>query len=124
MKFRKCFAFLLSATLVWAGLPGVTSAAVISTSEAFQIDQAADRLIAVQAELARPEVQQAMVSMGVDPVEAQLRVAALSDDELAQLQGQLADLPAGGEILALLGAVFVVLLVLEFIGVINIFNKT
>ncbi|MEM6580977.1 MAG: PA2779 family protein [Pseudomonadota bacterium] len=123
MKFRKSLALLLSTTLVWAGLTGVASAAVVSTTDAFQIDQTAERLVAVRAELARPEVQQAMVAMGVDPAEAQLRVAALSDAELAELQGQLGDLPAGGEILALLGAVFVVLLVLEFIGVINVFNK-
>lgn len=124
MKFRKSLALLLSTSLIWAGFTGVAGAAIVSTTDALQIEQAADRLAAVQAELARPELQEAMVAMGVDPVEAQLRVAALSDAELAELQGQLGDLPAGGEILALLGAVFVVLLVLEYIGVINVFNKT
>ena len=47
----------------------------------------------------------------------------LGEQELAQLQGQLEQLPAGGSLLALIGAVFVVLLILEVTGVINIFNK-
>ena len=80
-------------------------------------------LASVQARLAREDVQQAMVQLGVDPVEASLRVAALDQQELLQLQGQLEQLPAGGSLLALIGAVFVVLLILEVTGVINIFNK-
>jgi hypothetical protein len=73
--------------------------------------------------MARHDVQQAMIQLGVDPVEADLRVAALSGPELAQLQGQLEQLPAGGSLLGLIGAVFVILLILEVTGVIDIFKK-
>jgi len=55
-------------------------------------------------------------------LQAQARVASLSDLELAQLDGQLDSLPAGGS-LALVGAVFVVLMILEFTGVIDIFKR-
>ena len=123
MKFRKCLAVLLSSALCWAGFAGAVNAAVVSTGDAFAIERAIDPLASVQAGLARSEVQQAMVSLGVDPLEAQLRVAALGDAELAELQGRLDELPAGG-ILALIGAVFVVLLILEYTGVIDIFKKT
>jgi len=41
---------------------------------------------------------------------------------LAELNSQLDSLPAGG-VLALIGAVFVVLLILELTGVINVFSK-
>jgi hypothetical protein len=62
--------------------------------------------------------------MGVQPEQAQLRVASLSDSELARLQSGLDNLPAGGDsILAVLGILFVVLLVLELTGIINIFHK-
>ena len=39
------------------------------------------------------------------------------------VDGALRSAPAGGDILALIGAVFVVLLVLELTGVIDIFKK-
>ncbi|MCB1698490.1 MAG: PA2779 family protein [Pseudomonadales bacterium] len=122
MNYRKFIAFFLSATLAWAGLTASAAAAVVGTSEALALERPGVQLAAVQAGLARSEVQQAMVQLGVDPVEAQLRVAALGERELAQLQGRLDQLPAGG-IFALIGAVFVVLLILELTGVIDIFKK-
>ena len=63
-----------------------------------------------------------MVDMGVDPLQAQLRVASLNPQELAQLQGHLDTLPAGG-ILAVIGVVFIVLLILELTGAVDIFKK-
>ena len=123
MKSTRLVAFAMSGMLVWAGLCSSASAAVIGTHEALSMAQHEQRLEAVQAQLARADVQQAMIQLGVDPVEAGLRVAALGEQELLQLQGQLEQLPAGGDILGLIGAVFVVLLILEVTGVINIFNK-
>jgi len=123
MKINRFIALALSTLLIWAGLSTAASAAIIGTQDALAMEQREARLAVVQAQLAREDVQQAMIQLGVDPVEASLRVAALGERELAQLQGQLEQLPAGGSILALIGAVFVVLLILEVTGVINIFNK-
>jgi hypothetical protein len=122
MKFRKGVAIVLCTALAWAGFAGSAGAAIVSTGEAQMLDAHQGRVVAVQAALARDNVQQAMVALGVDPVAAQQRVASLSAQELTQLEGQLETLPAGG-ILGLIGAVFVVLLVLELTGVIDIFKK-
>ena len=123
MKHSKAIAIVLSTALAWAGFATSTSAAVVSTADAFAMEQSQDRVARVQAALARSDVQQAMISLGVDPAEARLRVAALSDGELARIEGRLNELPAGGSILGLIGAVFVVLLILEITGVIDIFKK-
>jgi len=123
MKYSKVIAIVLSSALAWAGFTTTAAAAVVSTGDALAMERPTDRLAAVQAGLARSDVQQAMIALGVDPVEAELRVAALDERELVQLQGHLDELPAGG-ILALIGAVFVVLLILEYTGVIDIFKKT
>ena len=77
----------------------------------------------VQAFLAREEVREQMVALGVNPDDASGRVAALTDQELSLLQYHINDLPAGSSALALLGAVFLVLIVLELVGVTNIFSK-
>jgi hypothetical protein len=120
--YRKSVVIFLSAALIWSGLVGSATAAVVGTAEAAELQSQQERLGSVQATLARADVRQAMVEMGVDPVQAQLRVAALNAQELAQLQGRIDAVPAGG-ILGLIGAVFVVLLILEVTGVIDIFKK-
>ena len=95
MKHSKIIAIVLSTALAWAGFTTTVSAAVVTTTDALAMGQSS-QLLAVQAGMARSEVQQALISLGVDPLEAQMRVAALGEQELAELQGQLDDLPAGG----------------------------
>ena len=51
------------------------------------------------------------------------RVAALSDQELVTLAQHFDELPAGGSALGVIGVVFIVLLILELVGAINIFNR-
>jgi len=74
--------------------------------------------------LARSEVRQELERLGVDPDNASARVAALNDQELVFLAENLEELPAGGDLLAVVGIVFIVLLILELVGVIDIFKKT
>jgi hypothetical protein len=77
----------------------------------------------IDAVLARDEVRSALEHYGVDSAAAEERVAALTDQELRQLADDLEDLPAGGDLLAVVGIVFLVLLILELVGVIDIFKK-
>ena len=109
--------------LVFSSFAPIAQAGVISTQQALSAEVRAAKETQIRASLARDDVRQAMQRMGVDPADAQLRVAALSDAELQQLKGQLDQLPAGGGALAVIGVVFVVLLILELVGVTNIFNR-
>lgn len=121
---RQITSLILAASLLFAGYTGPVAAAVVGTQQAMNIEQRQNSIDHVQAQLQRADVQQAMVDMGVDPDQALLRVSSLSDQELAQLNQQIDTLPAGGDsVLAIIGIVFVVLLILELTGVINIFNK-
>jgi hypothetical protein len=47
----------------------------------------------------------------------------MSDAELETLSKRMQETPAGGGALVVIGAVFVVLMILEFVGVIDIFKK-
>lgn len=123
--FRKIIALTMVATLIWAGYSLPASAAVISTQQVMAIETRDAQISELQAKLAQDDVRQALVELGVDPQQAHARVASLSELELAQLGGQLDSLPAGGNgALALVGAVFVVLMILEFTGVIDIFKRS
>jgi hypothetical protein len=120
---RKTFALILCTTLVFAGISTRVSAAVITTRDAVALEARQLQIAGIGARLAQDDVRAAMVELGVDPQQAQLRVAALSDRELAELDARLDSLPAGEGALALIGAVFLVLIILELTGVIDIFKK-
>lgn len=48
--------------------------------------------------LEREDVQQQLIEMGVDPADALERVAKMTDQEVAELNGKIAQLPAGAGI--------------------------
>lgn len=118
----KIVAFVLSVALVFAGTTSIASATLISTQQAVAVDARAQQEAQVREALAREDVSRMMVEMGVDPADVDSRVASLSDAELAELHGQVEQLPAGG-VLAVLGVVLIVLIVLEVTGAIDIFKR-
>jgi len=120
--YRKALIWILATALIWSGAVTSAAAAVVGTAPALAMESRQQRLAAAEAALARADVQAAMVRLGVDPAEARSRVASLDDAELVQLTDRLETLPAGG-LLELIGAVFVILLILELTGVIDIFKK-
>lgn len=123
MSLRKSAALLLSFSLLFSTTSMQVHAAVVGTQEAVAHDGREGRLASTQARLARDDVRQAMIRLGVDPAQASERIAALSDAELLQLDAHLDSLPAGGSVLGLLGAVFIVLIVLDFVGATDVFKR-
>ncbi|HEY7752507.1 MAG TPA: PA2779 family protein [Steroidobacteraceae bacterium] len=122
-RFRRACVALLSVSLVSVGLQTPAAAGMVGTAEAVAAAQAADPLAAVRGALARDDVRGRMMALGVDPAEVDGRVAALTDAEIAALADGLERAPAGGDALAVIGVVFLVLMILEFTGVIDIFKK-
>lgn len=81
-------------------------------------------LARVMSVLDREDVREQLEALGVDPAEARDRAAALSDRELRQMAVQFDEMPAGGDgLLAVLGIVFVVLIVLDLLGVTHVFTR-
>ncbi len=101
----------------------VANAGVIGTQTMLERDAHQARVAHVQQLLSDASVEEQMIALGVDPADAKQRVASLTDAELNQIKGHLETLPAGGSVLVIIGAVFLVLLILELVGVINIFNR-
>lgn len=75
--------------------------------------------------LEREEVQTQLAARGVDPAQVKARVAAMTDDEVAQLAGQLETLPAGAaDVLGVILAVFIILLITDILGFTKVFPFT
>ena len=103
--------------------PSVAQAGLVGTLQAVESHTRAQDLATVNAALARDEVRAKFVELGVNPATVDARVAALTDSELRTLVERMDGMPAGGDFLAIVGLVFVVLMILEFVGVIDIFKK-
>lgn len=116
-------AVLVAANLLSLGFVQSAGAGVIGTEAALQMEERAERIERIHSVLARDNVQEQLVRFGVDPADAERRVAQLSDGELLELEQRMNDLPAGAGALEVLGIVLLVLLVLELVGVTDVFKS-
>lgn len=121
--FKRSVATMVCLAVLNLGSPLVAQAGVIGTLQAVESQQRAANLATVNSALLRADVRSQFEAMGVDPAQVDARVTALTDSELASLARQVQDLPAGSDALAIVGIVFLVLLILEAVGVIDIFKK-
>ena len=120
---RNTLVAVLAASTVAGSVQTAAYAGVISTQQYLTtVDREATRA-RIDAVLAREEVRSRLEQYGVDPLAADARIAALTDQELELLATELESLPAGGDLLAIVGITFIVLLILELTGVIDIFSK-
>ena len=123
----KTIAIILAANLATLGLVPSAGAGVISTETAIEMQQMQERAARIErinSILARDSVQSQMIRLGVQPDVAAARIASLSDGELRQLEARMDELPAGADsALTVLGIVLLVLLVLELVGVTDVFKS-
>jgi hypothetical protein len=120
--FRRMLASILCVAVLNLSSPLVAQAGVIGTLQAVEAQQRAAALATVSSALARDQVRAQLGAMGVDAAQVESRLAAMTDPELRQLAGQIESLPAGADALAVIGIVFLVLLILELVGVIDVFK--
>jgi len=129
--FRR-IAAALAFTFALINVPmGAASAGMVQTDRIIEQSanlEAAEARESVSAFLARDEVVQELQGLGVDPAEAQARVAALSDAEAIDLANTIEEAPAGqGALGAIIGAgvfIFVVLLITDLLGFTSVFDFT
>ncbi|MEQ8484978.1 MAG: PA2779 family protein [Pseudomonadales bacterium] len=122
LGMQKALLQALVISLVAAAPLAPVHAVIVGTDAALAMSERADVLDRVNAALMRDDVQAQLEALGVDPAEALERVQSLTAAELAQLDTKLQELPAGGSVIGVLGALLVVLIVLELLGVTNVFT--
>lgn len=118
----RTIALMMMVNLVTLGFVQSAGAGVIGTEAAMLSQERAQRIERIHSVLSRDNVQQQLEQLGVDAEAAMARVASLSDAELLALDERMNELPAGAGALEVLGIVLLVLLVLELVGVTDIFK--
>lgn len=118
---KRLMVLIMSFSLLGISLPSVSFAGIIGTQTLIENQQSNDSQARVEEFIARDNVREQIIALGVDPAEVQDRLSALTADELRLLEQEIDNLPAGG-ILVIIGIVFVVLIILDLTGVVDIFK--
>lgn len=114
---------VLVLSLLSVGSPRVVQAEILGTLAGLESSQREADLVRVSRALATAEARQQLQALGVEQVQVEARLARLTDSELRTLADRMDQAPAGAGILEVVGIVFVVLLILEAVGVIDVFKK-
>lgn len=114
-----CLALLFA--LVQCLMVPMAHGAMIGTDEVLQEESRGEQKARILGALDREQAASALERFGVAPDRVEERLDRLSDRELAQLANQADELPAGEGALGVLVFVLVLLIVLDLLGVTNIF---
>lgn len=121
IRTKEVMVGVLATAMLMSSLP--SHASMVGTEQMLVAESEQASLQKVDAFLASEQVASQLQAWGVAPDEVALRVAALSESELEQLTQTIESNPAGGDGLVIVGIVFVVLLILELVGVTNLFTS-
>ncbi len=124
---RSTIVYLIAAAMLTVSMPiGSAKAGMISTERVIDLasaDQARERVMDF---LGRDDIRRQMEAMGVDTSEAAARIESLSDAEVAQIAGQIDQLPAGqdaaGAIIGGALAILFVLLITDILGWTDVYS--
>ena len=125
-KILKPMGLTLAIFMLWLSGPCQSAlAAMIKTESVIDSDRVHDARDYLNTFMARDDVKTALVSRGIDPLEAQNRIDSLTDEEAIWVADQLDQMPAGGSffttLLIVVFLIFVILLVTDITGYTDIF---
>ncbi len=100
-------------------------AAIIDTESIIDLDRGQRARDYLNNLLAREDIQAALVSQGIDPQKAKVRIDSLSDAEVNDIVNKLNQLPAGGgaieTLIVIVFLAFLILLITDITGYTDVF---
>ena len=116
-----CLATQMALAMQWST---VAQAEMLSTEAAIAKYSAHANRDFLLGEVRKQEIRDEIIALGVDPAEAEARLAVLSDEEIASIITQMEEDSAGAGIIGTLFTVFVILLVTDFLCMTKVFKFT
>jgi len=101
------------------------SAAMIGTEKLLQAEPHQCPRAYLRQLLAREEVKNALVIRGIDPLEAELRIQSLTDEEIRRIAARIDELAAGSGVeifsLIVIGVIVATVLLFKLTNITNVF---
>ncbi len=117
--------FMAAVTLLIAVPYQPLLAAMVPTDATIYDNKAEEARDHLKSLISRNDIRKSLLSQGIDPDEAKIRVESLSDSEAIAVADQIEQLPAGGGAIGvIIGAaliVFLVLLATDILGYTDVF---
>ena len=110
-------------TLTLSVIKPFAYAGMINIETALTTEKRSQILDRTHRVLLEDNVSKTLIDFGVDTNDVVQRIAGLTDDELVMLSGKIDQAPVGAGGLEVIGIVFIVLLILELVGVTDVFKK-
>ena len=105
---------------VWMAIPVSSSLAALVSTETFRAELDPEHLRAhLKHLLAREDVRVALLQHGIAPAEVEARITALTDGEVSENYGRMAELPPGGQAAAYIPIWLVILILIGYILVLT-----
>ena len=119
--FVKPIVIALIAGLFCLGFPQGSMAGMIGTDSLIAAQERQGQIDRINDVLAKDNVRHQLIRFGVNPADAEARVASLSNSELLNLEISLNGLDkAGAGLVEVFGIVFIAILILELLNVTNL----
>ena len=123
MHLAKRVVFQLVAVAVLStGFAQFSVAGFVSSSQVINAEIRDQRISRIQTLVASADVTDKLRQYGVAPEMVAERMQNLTDAELVMLESTIDEQVAGGDAVAVIGVVFIVLMILELVGVTDIFK--
>jgi len=120
---RKAVFHLVSVALLLLGFAQFSVAGVVSSGDVVHAQMRGERIAKIEALLAEAEVAEQLTELGVSTELVLSRVQNMTDAELLDLANGIDEQIAGADIVGTVGVVFIVLIILELVGVTDIFKS-
>ena len=119
-SIQKYISVVLSVTLMSMSFTSAR-AAMISNDVVINRVQHSNAQAELLQTINRSDVKQQLLNMGVNPENIESRINLMTHEEIAQLNQQIDELPAGGDVLGVILIIFIVFVITDVIGATDIF---
>jgi len=119
-SIQKCISIILSITLMSMSFTSA-QAAMISNDQVINHLQHNSARTELLQTINRADVKEQLLNMGVKAADIESRIKLMTHEEIAQLNQQIDELPAGGDVLGVILIIFIVFVITDVIGATDIF---
>lgn len=120
VSFNRILTLALSFLLICAPISQAQAAIIANAQLIDQVQQVNDKAALLQT-INRVDVQEQLLGMGVNTAELESRISQMTQQEIAQLNQQINELPAGGDVLGIIVLIFIIFIITDVIGATDIF---
>jgi hypothetical protein len=117
---KQYLSFLLAAAVISMSSSNVGAAIVTNDVVVSHMQQNNAKTELLQT-INRSDVKEELLALGVNPANVEKRIDLMTHEEIAQLNQQIDELPAGGDVLGILLVIFIVFVITDVIGATDIF---